>query len=455
MRSRPAFPASHWPNVRLRNVLKPHLSSERRHLLQTATQVSFLPMEAIGERGELDLSTVRAKTAVETGYTLFFDGDVLIAKITPCFENGKGAVAKGLLDGIGFGTTELYVLTPKPSIDAQFLYYVTVSHEFRQSGEAHMTGAAGQKRVPEEFVLNFHIGLPPLLEQRAIADFLDLETAKIDELISEKKRLLELLTEKRQALITHAVTRGLNPDVPMRASGVEWLGEIPEHWEAPPVYARYDVALGKMLDEKRISGAYLSSYLRNTDVQWHRINIDNLPKMDFDDDDKKTYALKKGDILICEGGEIGRTAIWQEQLPECYYQKALHRLRPITSLDNPEFFAFVMEAVANLGVFAAEGNQSTIQHLTAEKLRVFRFPSPPFREQKEIVAHIQSKASIINDLSRITKLTIDLLHERRAALISAAVTGQLQITTETCNSSVSPSPTSVSSSRQLSLFDQV
>ena len=272
--------------------------------------------------------------------------------------------------------------------------------------------------------------VPPLPEQRTIAAYLDRETAKIDELISEKKRLIELLAEKRRALTTHAVTRGLDPDVPMRASGVEWLGEIPQHWEAPPVYARYDVVLGKMLDEKRISGAHLSPYLRNLDVQWHRINVRNLPRMDFHAEEKKTYALKKGDILICEGGEIGRTAIWQEQLPECYYQKALHRLRPITSLDNPEFFAFVMESVANLGVFAAESNQSTIQHLTAEKLRVFRFPSPPLREQEKITTHVRSETDKISDLYRIVERTTRLLYERRATLISAAVTGQIRVGVE-------------------------
>ena len=341
----------------------------------------------------------------------------------------RAPVGNLALSGIPLCTNQgCKTLVPRSKFfDSDYFYYQFLAR--KEELGALATGTTFQELGTEE-LRAFEIWIPSISEQRAIADFLDRETAKIDELISEKERLLELLAEKRRALVTNAVTRGLDPDVPVRNSGVEWLGEIPQHWEAPPVYARYDVVLGKMLDEKKISGAHLSPYLRNFDVQWHRINVHNLPKMDFHAEDKKTYSLKKGDVLICEGGEIGRTAIWQGQLPECYYQKALHRLRPITALDNPEFFAFVMEAVAKLGVFAAESNQSTIQHLTAEKLRVFRFPSPPLREQGEITTYVRSETGRISDLYRIVERTIRLLGERRTALISAAVAGRVRVEAE-------------------------
>jgi type I restriction enzyme S subunit len=91
---------------------------------------------------------------------------------------------------------------------------------------------------------------------------------------------------------------------------VNWFGSIPAHWDTPPVYARFEVQLGKMLDEKRITKRFLAPYLRNTDVQWDGINIDELPEMDFDEGDRERYSLRPGDILVCEGGEIGRCAIW-------------------------------------------------------------------------------------------------------------------------------------------------
>src|SRR5207253_5080350 len=140
-------------------------------------------------------------------------------------ENGKGALARGLLNGVGFGTTELHVLHPRKEVDPRFLYYVTANPIFRQLGEAEMTGATGQKRVPDEFVKNHIVQLPSHNEQRAIADMLDKETARLDELIAEKARLLELLAEKRRALIPRAVTRGLNNAAPLRDTGLKWLGE--------------------------------------------------------------------------------------------------------------------------------------------------------------------------------------------------------------------------------------
>lgn len=198
------------PMKRLRFLLRRQPTEAQRQRLMEATQVSFLPMEAIGESGELKLSEIREKEDVSSGYTLFFDGDVVVAKITPCFENGKGALMQGLLNGVGFGTTELHVLSPGPEVDGRFLYYVSVSEPFRKQGEAGMTGAAGQKRVPEDFVKDFRFNPFPLGEQRAIAAYLDRETARLDGLVAAKERVLGLLAEKRRALITRAVTRGVD-----------------------------------------------------------------------------------------------------------------------------------------------------------------------------------------------------------------------------------------------------
>ena len=193
--------------------------------------VSFLPMERIGEDGSLDLSEVRPACEVSQGYTAILDGDLVIAKITPCFENGKGALCLGLQGGVGFGTTELIVLRAKQQSDLRFLYWLTRSHEFRNWGEAEMRGSAGQKRVTEEFVANFLTIELNKVEQRRIAAYLDEQTEKIDRLMDMRRRQMALLKEQRSALIQQAVTRGLNPNVPMKDSGLPWLGEIPEHWE--------------------------------------------------------------------------------------------------------------------------------------------------------------------------------------------------------------------------------
>jgi type I restriction enzyme S subunit len=269
--------------------------------------------------------------------------------------------------------------------------------------------------------------LPPAPEQRAIAAFLDRETAKIDAMVAKKERLIELLQEKRTAIITQAVTKSLDPNVPMKNSDVEWLGEIPAHWEVASVYARYDVALGKMLDAKRVTGEHLAPYLRNVDVQWDRVNVEDLPQMDFTPTEHDRYSLRPGDLLVCEGGEVGRTAIWRGELDECFYQKAIHRVRPVSDRDEPRFFYYVMFSAAKRGVFAAGGNPNTIDHLTAVQLRHYRFPFPPIEEQQGIAQLLDTETSMLDTLVKQVVQGIDRLKEFRTALISAAVTGKIDV----------------------------
>jgi len=221
----------HWHPIRLR--YRARINPSRSELNGTPgdLDVSFVPMEAVHEYGGLTLDQTRPLAEVATGYTYFRDGDVLAAKITPCFENGKGSIANGLVNGIGFGTTELHVLRPCAGLDRRFLFYVTISHAFRRLGAAEMYGAGGQKRVPDDFIRDFRQPIPSSAEQKAIAAFLDRETARIDALVEKKRRQIDLLPEKRSALISHAVTKGLDPTAPMKDSGIEWLGHVPEHWE--------------------------------------------------------------------------------------------------------------------------------------------------------------------------------------------------------------------------------
>jgi type I restriction enzyme S subunit len=275
---------------------------------------------------------------------------------------------------------------------------------------------------------NILLAVPDPTEQTAIAAFLDRETAKIDALVAEQRRLMELLKEKRQAVISHAVTKGLDPDAPMKESGIEWLGKVPEGWSIPPLFTRYQALLGKMLDEKRITGAHPVSYLRNADVNWDWINVENLPTFDVKPDDLERYTLRPGDILICEGGAgIGQTAIWSREIDQCAFQKALHRLRPwLSDRENSRFFYYCMRSIVETGLVLA-GGTSTIPHLTSEQLRRYRFPRPPIEEQNEIVAHLDDAIGQFNTLTAEAQRAIDLLQERRTALISAAVTGQIDV----------------------------
>lgn len=195
----------------------------------TDQQCSFVPMEKL-KTGVLQLDEERRVGEVKDGYTYFEDGDVLQAKVTPCFENKNIAIAKGLTNGIGFGSSEINVLRPGQGVSAEYLYYRVQEDLYMDLCASSMIGAGGLKRVPTDVINNFKVSAPGLTEQTQIARFLDYETARIDALIEEQQRLIELLKEKRQAVISHAVTKGLDPRVPMKDSGVEWLGEVPAHW---------------------------------------------------------------------------------------------------------------------------------------------------------------------------------------------------------------------------------
>ena len=192
-----------WTVERLRFRVKLNPSPSKP--LSAAHRVSFLPMEAIGDDGSLDLERTRTVGEVGSGYTYFEDGDVAIAKITPCYENGKGAVMAGLEEGAGFGTTELIVMRPIQDDCPRWLYYLTMCSAFRLPGEAMMQGAGGQKRVPDLFVKDYFAPIPPAHEQQAIADNLDEKTTQIDELISNTNDGIALLKELRAATIADAV----------------------------------------------------------------------------------------------------------------------------------------------------------------------------------------------------------------------------------------------------------
>ena len=147
------------------------LNPNKKELLNFNGNVSFLPMSNVSENGKIDLSINRNIDDVRKGFTFFKDNDVIVAKITPCFENGKGAPVFGLLNGVGFGSTEFHVLRPKNTVNTVWLYHVTMLSKFRLEGERKMTGSGGQRRITKDFINNFKLNIPPLSLQDEFADF--------------------------------------------------------------------------------------------------------------------------------------------------------------------------------------------------------------------------------------------------------------------------------------------
>ena len=202
---------AHWEMWRLKHAATLNPSrAESRSSLMPATAVTFLPMERVRSDGRIDPQEIIPASKVWKGFTYFRKNDVLVAKITPCFENGKGAHLHSLPTEVGFGSTEFHVLRAKSFVLPQFLYLLTKTSEFRRLGADAMTGAAGQQRVPSSFVANYPMSLPPLAEQTAIVEYLEKATTDIDSATHRARREIELLKEYRTRLTADVVTGKLD-----------------------------------------------------------------------------------------------------------------------------------------------------------------------------------------------------------------------------------------------------
>lgn len=390
-------------------------------------EIEYVEISDVNEvSGITGSTTYKFSEAPSRARRMLQNGDVLVSTVRTYLRAIAPVAAPpaNLIASTGFA-----VVRPRKGIlDGRFLGYLLRAEWWISEVISRSVGVS-YPAINASDLIALNVPVPVLHEQTQIARFLDHETARIDALIEEQQRLIELLKEKRQAVISHAVTKGLDPTVPMKDSGVEWLGEVPAHWDVIPTNYRYEIQLGRMLNEQRAQGDHMKPYLRVFDVQWNAINTTDLPLMDFPPEVQSMYRLKSGDLMVNEGGSyVGRSAIWRGDLDECYYQKALHRLRARDAKsDTAEFFLHVMEMATLKGVFVAGGNLTTIDHLTAEQLRQYRFAFPPLKEQLQIAEKIAEVVSKIQNTTTQAEQLIGFLKERRSALISAAVTGKIDV----------------------------
>jgi len=414
----------HWEVKRLKFTSQVNPSKSDISHLPIDTEVSFLPMERIGEDGTTSLEETRLIEQVRQGYTYFQDGDVIIAKITPCFENGKGALCNGLVNGIGFGTTELYVLRVNKGNDPKFFFYLTKSEPFRVIGAAMMYGAAGQQRVPEDFVSNFRIGLPSLSEQQAIATFLDRETERVNALIVKKERLIALLQEKRAALIGHAVTKGLDPAAPMRDSGVEWLGEIPAYWEVKRLKHLASILRGKFShrprnDPRLYDGPY--PFIQTGDITATTRYITDYQQTLNELGFAVSKQFPSGTLVMAIAANIGDLAILQ--FPACFPDSIVGFI-PNGGIIL-DYLYYNLTAMKQEMMSTATIN--TQLNLNIERIGGLYTTCPPTSEQQAIISYLDRETAKIDALIGRIREGIAKVQEYSAALIAAAVTGKIDV----------------------------
>ena len=350
---------------------------------------------------------------------LFESGDVLFGKLRPYLA--KAWIA----EFPGRASTELLVMKPI-EIESRFLRYVFVSRNFIDLVDGSTFGSK-MPRADWSFISNVHIPVPEWAMQQAIADHLDREIERLDALVASKERLLELLAEKRYAFITHVVTRGLNPHITLRDSGIPWLDRIPEHWETWKLGHCATVGNGSTPNRSN------SAYWDDGTIPWLNSSVVNQNEI-FEADQFVTQMAVQECHLPIVGEESVLVAITGQG--KTRGSAAVLSIRATIN----QHLAFVVPGSSKLDVWylrwlllvayeflrnLSDDAGGTKGALTCESISNLRIPLPPSHEQRRIVSVIASESYKYDRLSAATERTIDLLRERRAALITAAVTGQI------------------------------
>ncbi|GHT67293.1 hypothetical protein FACS1894110_12510 [Spirochaetia bacterium] len=372
-------------------------------------EVSFIPMECLGNN---NFSFKNAKLDdVINSYTYFADNDIIMAKVTPCFENGNIAQVNNLINGIGFGTTEIYVFRSL-LINSKYLLYSLQSEDFRQNAISTMYGTGGLKRVSSYFIANYKFVMPSSNTQTNISKFLDLKCSAIDKSIELQELSIEKLQEYKKAIITEIVTKGLNPNVLMKDSGIEWIGEVPESWRISRVRNEFN----------------------NLDGLRRPVNSENRGDMEGQYpyygasgiiDKINDYIFENPYILI---GEDGANLKFRN-LPLIYIGEGkywvnnhAHILDPVDH-NHLQYMAYQLECV-DLSNFITG---STQPKLTQGNLSIIPVIVPTLSEQQAIVAYLNKKCATIDKTIAERQGLIEKLTEYKKSLIYEAVTGNVEV----------------------------
>ena len=279
-------------------------------------------------------------------------------------------------------------------------------------------GSTGLKNLSLTWLRNLPILLPPLLEQRAIAAVLD----SIDDAIERTEAVITATERLRDALLQELLTRGV-PGWHTQWKDVPGIGTIPAAWEVVRLGEIYEVQLGKMLSPKARQGKNPRPYLTNRNVRWGKFDLSDLPTMDFDRREIEKFQLRPGDLLVCEGGDTGRAAVWLGEIADCYYQKALHRLRPIDENAISEFMLAVLMSYATKGILLEHSERTSISHLTRERLLRMRIPHSSRAEQDEIVAAL----GCVADSIRWAREEQDRIQTLKSSVAAALLMGRVRV----------------------------
>lgn len=377
--------------------------------------VSFSPMECL-RYDNLRPYTIPFKDA-RGKYTYFANNDVLFAKVTPCFENLNTAIASNLLNGIGFGSSEINVLRFSDKYYTRYFFYLICSRQFIDKGCASMSGVGGLKRVNPLAVTTFEFELPPLFEQEAIADYLDKECDKITKEIDLLERKVDCYIRLRRSIINRAVTRGLNSTIQLKSSGLRWIPYIPIHWEI-----------------KRIRNFFKYRNEKVSEVDFAPLSVTKngvIPQMEsvaksLAEGETRKKVCKYDFVMNSRSDRKGScgTSPLDGSVSSIYIVLEPQNI-------SPDFANYYFRCNDWIEEFYRNGKGIVADLWTTNyaTMRNIEIAIPPIKEQQEIAIYLDEKCAKIDTIIEKTKLKIERLKELKCSLINEVVTGQRTIKT--------------------------
>jgi type I restriction enzyme S subunit len=398
--------------------------SEAREKVAAGALVSFAPMEDLGiDRKSLNPTQLRSFATVAGSYTYFADGDVLLAKITPCFENGKLGIATGLSNGIGFGSSEFMVFRPYSGLDNEYLYYYLSRADFREEGAARMGGAVGQQRVAKEFIESYPIHFPPLPEQRRIVGILDEAFGGIAIAKANAKKSLQNARELFESYLQSVFTK--------RGDG--WAEKPLAELCDPSRVITYGVI---KLGDEQPDGV---PCLRTSNVRWLRIETDGLKRIapSLSAEYSRTI-LKGGEVLVNVRGTLGGVAVVEPEMAGWNVSREVAVVPVASSRINPVFLSYLIGSGVSQQWLGGVKKGAAYVGINIEDLRLLPVSVPRLNEQSKIVTHLNTLREETQRLATLYERKVAALDELKESLLHQAFTGELTSQVSVQSASVVP-----------------
>lgn len=400
--------------VRLGDVAQINPRFDKSSLADDA-QVSFVPMAAVGAAdGQIDASTTRPFGEVKKGYTPFREGDVLFAKVTPCMENGKMAVARGLTNGVGFGSSEFHVLRPTERVDAKYLYHFVSSESFRKEAARHMTGAVGLRRVPTAFLAEAELPLVDLDEQRRIVAEIDKQFSRLDEAVANLLRVKANLKRYKAAVLQSAVDGKLtaHPSAYRSLPFRRLIGRISQGWSP-----KCDLNREPLPGEWAVITTTAVQPMQYLDGQGKPLpsNLDPRPGIE----------IQPGDFLMTRKGprkRAGVTCLVRKTRERFMVCDTVYRFRCDEAQVAPDYLEIALNApsiLAAIDKHKAGINESGVS-LTHDKLGSVEIPVPSLDEQVRVAAEFDRRLSILREVEAEVEANLSRATALRSATLARA-----------------------------------